>query len=144
MGYKRILENGSGKPRKKNNRGTYPACNDDPTNHRHQTSIGNPSFPLEGHEISKQGSEERSGGTDSLIEGHRKVSQRDIPTHNRCTEDNAESRNPKELGPRFDSLIRANLHYNNGDVTEDGTSRHMTHCEENWEGKAIIGEQELV
>lgn len=79
-----------------------------------------------------------------MIEGDRKVSKGNIPTHHRCAENNAESRNPKELGPRFDSLKRDNLHYNNGDVTEDGTGGHMTHCEENWERKAIIGEQELV
>lgn len=121
-----------------------PTCNHDPGNNWYKSNIGDPSLPLKGHQISKHGGEKRRGCTDGLIEGDREIPKRNVATDNRGTEYNAESGNLEELSPRFKGLQRRNFQENNGDVTENCTSRHVAHCEEDWEAEAIVGEQKLV
>ncbi|KAF5941214.1 hypothetical protein HYC85_022381, partial [Camellia sinensis] len=104
--------------------------NNNPSNNRHKSSIGNPRLPLESHQIRKHSREKRRRSTDSLIERHREVPKRDVTTHNRPTKHNAQSRDSQQLRPRFDPLEREDLEEDDGD--------------EDWEAKAIIGEQELV
>jgi hypothetical protein len=116
----------------------YPTSNDDSSNNRHKSSIGNPSLPLKGGQVGEKGGEKRRRGADGLIKGDGEVSERNVATHNRPTKDTAQSRNLDELGPRFDGLQRHNLEEDNGNVAENGTGRHVAHCEEDGESEAVV------
>lgn len=118
--------------------------NHDAGNHRHKSAVCDPSLSFKGHQIGKQGGEKRRGGTDSLIERDREVAKRNVAADDGATEDDAESRNLEKLGARFDVLERNDLHEDNGDVAEESAGGHVTHCEENWESEAVIGEEEFV
>lgn len=68
---------------------TYPAGNDDPSDNRNKGEVCEPSLPLKRHKVSKNGSEEGRGGTNSLVKRHRQVPQRYVPKHNGDTENKA-------------------------------------------------------
>lgn len=123
---------------------TYPASDHNPSNNRNKSSISDPSLPLKGHQIGKQSGKKRSRCTDGLVEGDGEVAEGDIAADHRATENEAESRNFEELGPRLEHLERHNLEQNNGEVAENGARRHVAHCKEDWESESIIGEQKLV
>lgn len=125
-------------------RKSYPTSNDNPSDNRDKASVSSPSLLFPGHQISKQRSEKWRGGPHSLIEGDGQILQGNIPTHHRAAEDNAEGGNSQELGPGFDPLRRHHFEEHDGDVAEDGTGRHVAHCEEDGEGESIVGEEEFV
>lgn len=116
----------------------YPTGNDDPSNNRNKSTIRNPSFPLEGDQIGKKGSEKRCRSTNSLVKRHSKVPKRNITTNYRGTENDTQSCNLEELRARFDHLKRYDLEEDDGEVAEDCTGCHVAHCEEDWESEAIV------
>jgi hypothetical protein len=107
--------------KKKKKKKKYPTSNHNPSNNWDKSSVGDPSLPLKGQQKCKQRREKGRRGADSLVEGHRKVPEGNVPTHHRRTKDNAQSRNLEELGARFDGLEGHELEEGNGNVAEDGT-----------------------
>lgn len=95
-----------------------PAGDDDTSNNRNESEISKPSLPLEGNEIGEDGSEERGGGTNGLIERDGEKAKRDVTANNRGTKDEAECGDLEELDSRSDGLHRDHLQPGNGDVTE--------------------------
>lgn len=71
-----------------------PTSNDDTGDNRDESAIGYPGLSLEGHDISKHGGEERSGGADGLIERDGKIPKRDVAADDGGAEDNSEGGNP--------------------------------------------------
>jgi len=72
---------------------TYSTGNNHTNNNRHKSSISNPSFPLESHQVSKNSGKKRCSGPNSLVKRHRQVPQRNIATNNRPTKHNTQSCN---------------------------------------------------
>nr|GMC63903.1 LIM domain-containing protein WLIM2b-like [Ipomoea batatas] len=85
---------------------TYPAGDDNSGDNRDKSYISEPSLSLQSHQIGKDGSEERRGGANRLVE-----------------------RDGQELNPRSYRLHRNHLHPRNGDVAEQRASRHVAHGE---------------
>lgn len=118
--------------------GLTPTSNDDPSNDRDEAGIGSPSLALARHEISEDRREKWGGGADSLVEGDGQVPEGDVAADDGGAEDDGEGGDSEELGAGFDALDGDDLEEHDGDVAEDGAGRHVTHCEENGEGEAIV------
>lgn len=129
---------------KEANRNTYPAGDDDSGNNGDQGDVGEPGLTLESHEVCEDGREERSGGSNGLIKGNGKVSQRDVSEDDGDAEYKAESGDLEELNSGSDCLHRNHLHPSNGDVAEQRTSRHVAHGQEDRVLEAIVAKQVLV
>lgn len=123
---------------------THPTSNNHASNDRDQCSIRDPSLPLQCHQVGKEGRKEGCCGAHGLIERDGQVPEGNIPSDDGAAEDDTKRRDLEELGPGSDSLERHNPHENDGNIAEDGTSRHVAHGEEDWEGEGIVGEEELV
>lgn len=106
--------------------------------------VSEPGLALEGGEVGEEGGEEGGGGADGLVEGDGEVAERDVAADDGGAEDEAESGDLQELRPGFERLERDDLEEDDGEVAEDRAGRHVTHCEEDWEAEAVVGEQELV
>ena len=52
---------------------TYPSGNDNTSDNRNKSEIGKPTLPLRSHETSKNRSEKRRGGPNSLSKRHWKI-----------------------------------------------------------------------
>lgn len=121
-----------------------PTGDDDARNDGDESTIGNPSLSLEGHEIGEEGGEKRGGGTDGLVERDGEVTEGDVAADDGGAEDDAESGDLEELGAGFEVLEGDELEEDDGDVAEDGAGGHVAHGEEDWELESVIGEEELV
>lgn len=121
-----------------------PTSNDDTSNDRDKSTIGNPSLSLKSHEIREERGEKRRRSTDGLIERDGEVTERDVTADDGGAEDDAESGDLEELGARFEVLERDELEEDDGDVAEEGAGGHVAHGEEDGELEAVVGEEELV
>lgn len=124
--------------------GLTPTSNDDAGNDRDEASVGSPGLALARHEIGKERGEKGGGGADGLVEGDGEIPEGDVAADDGGAEDDGEGGDAEELGAGFDALDGDDLEEEDGDVAEDGAGRHMAHCEEDWEGEAIVGEEEFV
>ncbi|PON87575.1 hypothetical protein TorRG33x02_165680 [Trema orientale] len=127
---------------KKKWKSSYPACDNDSGNNRNEGDIGEPGLPPKGHDVGKDGGEERRGGPNSLVERDRQIPERNVSEHDGDTEDEAESRDLKELDRRSNGLHRDYLQPRYGDVAEQGTSGHVAHGEEDRVLEAIVAKQD--
>lgn len=104
-----------------------PASDNNPSNNRNEGNISEPSLPFKGHQVSKNSSEEGSGGTDGLIKGNGEKAQGDVPKDDGDAENERKSGDFEKLKTRSDGLHGNHFHPRNGYVTEQRTSRHVAH-----------------
>jgi len=74
-----------------------PAGDDDAGDDGDESEVRDPGLPLDGHDVGEHGGEERGGGADGLVEGHRQISERDVAGDDGAAEDEAERGDLGEL-----------------------------------------------
>lgn len=123
---------------------TDPTGDDDAGDNRNERNVSEPGLLLDSHKISKHSGEEGRSRAYCLVEGHREIPKRDIPSDNGATEYEAEGRYLKKLDARAHGLHGHDAEPRNGYVAEQRAGGHVAHCEEDRVAEAIVAQKVLV